>query len=241
MILKIKTYYQKLNRKSQEIFENVVEKNCVLSTVHSTANDFHKLSTYVPDADEAEMMRVVCSQMESSFLALSFGLYRPALTTLRLAFEFGMGGIFFSSNKLAHREWINGVKDADLRWSIVNSPDNGVLSRRFACGFCPELVDVMEIYQERARVSYRCLSEYVHGNNETWKASGMVLSHNQKLESLYLSQLTEVAEILKFAFCCRYLRSLEKNHLEEINPILNDTFTHIAPIREIFGGPKDIK
>lgn len=239
--MKIKSYYNKLNTKSQEIFLESLGNLELLSKVHGIVSDIHKISTFIPNSLDAKMFHLVCAQIESSCLALTFGLYRPALSTLRLSFEFGMGGLYFSSNKLAQREWENGNKEADLKWSIINSPENGVLSRRFVDAFFPGLGGYSAEYQERARMTYRCLSEYVHGNSDTWKISGLSLLRNQTLIELYEKQVSEIDEILKFAFCCRYLGELEKSQLDEIQPIFNDKFTQIELIRIAFGGPKDIK
>lgn len=239
--LKIKNYYQKLNKKSQEIFNDSIDNVSLLSKVHGVVADFHKISTFVADPVDAKMFQLVCAQIEASCLALTFGLYRPALSTLRLSFEFGMGGIYFSTNKLAQKEWENGNKEADIKWSIINSPENGVLSKRFADAFFPGLSEYSGDYQERARSSYRCLSEYVHGNNDTWKLSGLNLAKNQGLIDIYEKQVMEIEEILKFAFCCRYLLGMKKEQRDDMQSIFNEKLTHIELIRIAFGGPKDIK
>ena len=239
--MKIKTYYQKLNKKSQEIFNESIDNVALLSKVHGIVADFHKISTFVADPVDAKMFQLVCAQIEASCLALTFGLYRPALSTLRLSFEFGMGGLYFSTNKLAQKEWENGNKEADIKWSIINSPDNGVLSKRFADAFFPGLGEYSSDYQERARSTYRCLSEYVHGNNDTWKVSGLNLAKNQGLIDIYEKQVMEVEEILKFAFCCRYLLGMKKEQRDDVQSVFNEKLTHIELIRIEFGGPKDIK
>lgn len=52
--MKIEAYYEKLNKKSQEIFSAALEKPQLLSKVHSTASDLHKLSTCIANPEEAE-------------------------------------------------------------------------------------------------------------------------------------------------------------------------------------------
>ena len=238
--MKIQTYYDKLNTKSQAIYTSAMLDPVLQIKVHSLANSLFKLSNCLISTHDAQIISLVCAQLESSSLALTYGLYRPALTALRMSFEFGMGGIYFSSNHLAYKEWQNGSKEADMKWSMLNSPDSGVLSRRFALAFFPALVESVEEYQNRARATYRCLSEYVHGNSDTWKKSGMSLTYNPELVALYTSQLEEIEEILKFAFCCRYLNELEGVKIEDAHAEIGDRFTHIEPIRTAFGGPKDI-
>lgn len=237
--MNIKTYYQKLNTKSQAIFSASLKDQNLIGKTHNAASELFQLSNLISDNDERTMIQVVSTQIETSSLALTLGLYRPALATLRLAFELGIATVYFSANKFAHREWMNGKED--LRWSNVNSSEDGVLSKRFSAAFFPELADHCSSYFDKAQDTYRCLSEYVHGNSETWKKSGIVLAKNDALSTLYSRSFAEVSEILKFAFCCRYLKQLTPEQVDEVSALLCETFNHIAPLRAAFGGPGEIK
>ncbi len=236
--MKIKNYYEKINKKSQEIFCESVNRPDLISNVHSAVNELFQLSTFISDEDERKMIQVVCNQLETSCLALTLGLYRPALATLRLAYELGIATVYFSANKLEHREWLAGI--SDLKWSCVNSSDDGVLSKRFAAAFFPALQDYCSKYHEKAQITYRCLSEYVHGNNETWRKSGIALARNETLINLYSRNFSEVIEVLKFAFCCRYLKTLLPEQIEDAALLLGEDFNHIVPIRKFLGGPEEI-
>ncbi|MDK3023549.1 hypothetical protein QO239_13180 [Cupriavidus taiwanensis] len=238
--MKINQYYQRLNKKSQAIYASTLERPEVLVKGHSAALDLHRLRACIGN-DEATMLDVVCSQYETSCLALSYGLYRSAFASLRLSLEFGVGALYFSTNKLAYREWRVGLTEADIKWSVVNSPDSGVFSSRFAAAFFPALKEYVGSYRERASQVYRALSEYVHGNNFTWKETGLTLSYNSELQDSFLAHLNEVSEIVSFGVCCRYLNELDAAQLDEIEPILVPEFTHIEPIRVLFGGPRDGK
>lgn len=235
--MKITTYYQKLNNRSQEIFSVALTEPEVLSKAHSIVSDISVLTEVISDIDEQAMLRTVCSQIESSCLALSLGLYRPAIGGLRLALELGFGCIYFSSNKLAHREW---MQNSDLKWSVINSETDGVLSQRFVKSFCPELSESADEFLTRAGRVYRALSEYVHGNSDTWAASGLTLSHNDTLRSFYSEKLDEIAIVIKFAFCCRYLKTLSVVARDKIHPVTTDLH-YVAAVREHLGGPKEIK
>lgn len=183
------------------------------------------------------MLKTVCSQIESSCLALSLGLYRPAIGGLRLALELGFGCIYFSANKLAHREW---MQNGDLKWSVVNGECDGALSQRFVKAFYPELIEKSPEFFTRAALVYRALSEYVHGNSETWVASGLALKLNDSLRSFYKEKLDEVSIVIKFAFCCRHLKNLSNSEKDTISPAISELH-YVAAIREQLGGPKDIK
>lgn len=235
--MKINEYYVELNKRSQEIFTLAQENPDLLSKVHSSAVELSQLSEVISDLDERSMLRVVCSQLESSCLSLSLGLYRPAIGALRLALELGIGSIYFSANKMIHREWISG--NGDLKWSVVNSEVDGVFSQRFTKAFFPELSEHSALYLTRASRVYRKLSEYVHGNSDTWEKSGIALQVNDILREFYKIQFDEVFALLKFSFCCRHLKSINTRSLDSIQEILTD-LNHIPQIREVFDGPKEI-
>jgi hypothetical protein len=238
--MKIDQYYQKLNEKSQAIFNETLTRPGVLAKGHSAALDLNRLRSCIR-GDEAKMLDVVCIQFESSCLTLTYGLYRSAFASLRLALEFGLGALYFSTNKLAYREWRDGLTEADIKWAVINSVESGVFSSRFAGAFFPALKEYVGNYRERAAQVYRKLSEYVHGNNATWKTTGLALSYNRALHDSFLEHLNEVSEIILFGICCRFLGELTPAQLEEIEPILMPIFTYIEPIRTFLGGPKDNK
>lgn len=238
--MKIETYYLRLNDKSQAIFNATLERPEVLAKGHSAALDLYHLRSFI-DGDEAGMLEVVCTQFETSCLALTYGLYRSAFTSLRLAFEFGLGALHFSTNKLAYREWRNDLTEGDLKWSTINSEESGVFSPRFSSAFFPALTENVGDYRKRAIQVYRKLSQYVHGNNSTWETTGLALSYNSDLHDLFLEHLNEVNEIILFGICCRFLNEFSPTQLEAIEPIMMPKLGHIEAIRTILGGPEDIK
>lgn len=235
--MNITTYYQQLNSRSQEIFRSAIADPQLLSKAHNIASEISVLAGVVQDNDEQAMLKTVCAQIELSCLALSLGLYRPAIGGLRLALELGFGCIYFSANKLAHHEW---MKNGDLKWSVVNSETDGALSQRFVKAFFPELSDKSPEFFTRALHVFRSLSEYVHGNSDTWVANGLTLTPNSSLRSFYEEKLDEVSIAIKFSFCCRYMKGLSIAQKDTISPAINELH-HVAAIREQLGGPKDIQ
>ncbi len=238
--MKIEDYYRKLLDESVNIFNSSLKYPSVLTVAHNAALDLSNIAENI-DRDEADMIRVVCSQLELSCLSLSLGLYRQAFSALRLSLEFGLGAVWFSSNKLSHREWINGSLSADLKWHSINDADNGVLSARYVSAFFPELKDYAVEYRGRAGGVYRCLSEFVHGNSDTWKVTGVVLSYNKELQDKFEVYLREVVEVLKFSMCARYLLGFSAAQHDDVQEVFMSAFSHIEPIRLAFGGPEDPK
>jgi len=237
--MSITNYHDQLTAKSQQIRAVEIVDTDFLGKLHNAANELATLSAFATDEDERQMLIVVCTQLETSCYLMTLGLYRAALSALRLALELGLAAHYYSANKLAHREWKNGA--TDLIWSTITSPESGVFSQRFTAAFFPELTSHCDEYQGKAKRVYRTLCEYVHGNSETWHKSGLALDQNPVLATLYKSSAMTVVDVVKFAFCCRFLHSLLPNQIDnDVHQALYESLQHVEPIRVFLGGPKEI-
>lgn len=232
----IKQYFNKINNESQQIFTLTLSDHTekIGKAQHLTSYLF-EFSECLSDVNEKKMLATVSSQIETATLTATLGLYRQAFSSLRLAFEMGLSVVFFSINKLDHFEWINGK--GDIRWSKLVDKDNGILSKRFSNAFFQDLSVYVEEFNIRASTVYRSLSEFVHGNNETWTKSGIHLEVNTGLLDQFFNCLYEVIDIILFSLSCRHLKDIPEEGRESIE-FISDYFSHIEPIRVLLGGPK---
>lgn len=235
--MNIEQYLKDLNLKSQEVFSTTIADTSNLGKSHHFASFIGEFSEILFDENEKRMFQTVAVQLESATLNLIYGMYRQAFSSLRLAFELGLGTIHFSVHKLEHYEWMKG--ENDIKWSKLIDVENGIISKRFSNAFFPELNDYMEGFNSKSKSLYREMSEFVHGNNETWQKSGFSINYNEKLKNDYFSIFKSVSEILIFLMCCRYLKSLEKGKIDEVSDFLLEEMQHIYQIRELLGGVKE--
>ncbi len=234
--MNIVDYFNKINACSQKIYQETLLDSSSFGKAQHLSTCIFEFAENLNDAEEKKLFNAVSSQIESGSLILSLGFYRQAFFSLRLVLEMGLGAVYFSLFKLEYQEWLKGK--ADIKWSKLIDSDNGVLSKRLTDAFFPELSEDIDEYNKKARTVYRELSEFVHGNHETWVKSGLILSKNDEFISHYFTYLESVQEVLLFTLSCRYLKVLSPGHLEDMNFILED-FSHIEPIRVLLGGPKE--
>lgn len=180
------------------------------------------------------MLKNVSIQLELATLNLVNGFYRSAFTSLRLAFELGLGLVYFSVNKLEHNEWKIGKEDN--KWSKLIDLENGILSRRFSNAFFLGSENEVLKYNTFAREKYRYLSEYVHGNNNTWENIRLTLSFDRKIVDDYVDVYNDVCEILLFTILCRYILLFEKDSIEQI---VQEELSHIDIFRNYLGAKVD--
>jgi len=235
--MNITEYFSQLNKMSQDIFNTTMEDSTNLGRTHSISSFMVEFSECLFEKEEKEMLRTVAIQLETATLNLSLGLYRQAFSSLRLAFEMGLGLIYFSINKLEHNEWLNG--DNDIKWAKLINEDDGVLSKRFSKAFFYELEEIINEYNRKSKKVYREMSEYVHGNSDTWQQSGLSLKYNEELKNKYFELFKEVSEILLFVLNCRYLKSFNEEKIDSISEFLLEDLGHIAAIREFLNGKKE--
>jgi len=228
----IQSYLSKLNEDSQGVFKRTILEREKLGTLHHLSSCIYEFSDCLLDPQEKQMLVTVSMQLESATLNLVLGLYRQAFASLRLALEMGLATMYFSVNKMELHEWLDGR--SDIKWSKLVDKDNGVLSNRFSNAFFSECTPYIEGYREKASSTYRKLSEYVHGNNETWDESGLKLSYNSELLEFYYASFKSTSEVILFAAVCRYTRLLDDISRESLQ-FIPEEFNHISEIRNLFG------
>lgn len=228
----IQEYYTKLNAESQTVFNQSISQKDKLGTLHHLSSCIYEFSACVLDPQEKRILETVSAQLESSNYNLILGLYRPAFSSLRLALEMGLAAIYFSARKLELHEWLDGRMD--IKWSRLIDEENGVLSKRFSKAFFSDLTDDIESYRTKAISVYRKLSEYVHGNNETWVNGGIKLIYKEDFFESYCNYYKIVSEIILFSAVCRYAKLFSESDRESLQ-FLPEEFSHILKIRELFG------
>jgi len=228
----IQDYFTQLNTESQTVFNQSILQKDKLGKLHHLSSCVYEFSGFIHDPQEKIILETVSTQLELSNYNLILGLYRQAFSSLRLALEMGLAAIYFSASKLELHEWLDGRMD--IKWSKLIDEDNGVLSKRFSKAFYSDLVDEVESYRSKAIIVYRKLSEYVHGNNETWIDGGIKLVYKEDFFDRYCDFYRIVSETILFSAVCRYAKSFDESERESLQ-FLPEEFSHISKIRELFG------
>ena len=232
--MNIKEYLSKLNAESQKIFTQSLVFQEELGEIHHFSACIYEFADNINDQSEKDILIAVSSQLEAATLNVCLGMYRQAFASLRLSLEMGLGAVHFSVHKLELQEWLDGR--ADIKWASLIDENNGILSVRFAKAFFPEFSQDIPNYRDKTALIYRKLSEFVHGNNETWVESCLKLSYDEKLLKSYFEIVVEVAEVILYALSCRYLKTFSNVEIEALE-FIPEEMRHLTYIRDFFGGP----
>lgn len=234
--MNITEYLNRLQKESAAILASSLESRDELGKSHHIAACIYEFSEALADQAEKDILKTVSSQMESASFCASIGMYRQAFTSLRLAFEMGLGCVYFSVHKLELQEWVTGK--GDIKWSSLVDENNGIISRRFSNAFFPEFSEDVGTYRNKAIDIYRELSEFVHGNKETWVNSKIELVFDNQRLKYYFQCIGKVYDVILFVLSCRYLKSFSATTAESLE-FIQDELNHLQYVREYFGGQVD--
>lgn len=229
-------YYQKLNELTNEIFNGSITDSSLqnrCTELKSNINSWYHIIS--KNNESSKMLLSALEELDISCLLILQGLYRNGFASLRLCLEMIVGSIYFSSNDMEYREWLNG--DRDLIWAKLNCSENGVFSKRYTKAYFPELSGIDNSMIEETKQMYRNLSEMVHGNSNTWDYENPKLKFSHSLTSLYYSLLAKMGLILNYSYSLRFLTTLNVEEKEELEHYINNYLGHIVEIRKYIGGP----
>lgn len=234
--MNIKEYFENLKNESNLIFDQSILLEEHLGKSHFYVTCIHDFTQHITDIKEKNNWINICSQLEASILSVTLGLYRQAFSTLRLGFELGLGSILFSIDKIHFYEWLKGC--SDIKWSKIIDEETGIFSQKYINAFFPSLNKDIKQARTKAIDNYRKLSEYVHGNHQTWMKNGIKLTFNNELLLEFFNHFDEITEILLFCLFARYSNDFTKETLE-ICEFLNERLGNNDRIREYLGGAKN--
>lgn len=228
-------YYLSLSDSSREILSISLEKVSDLAEVHTFVGDilmWHKILS--GRVESIVILEYAASEIQVAAFSLVSGLYRQAFSSLRLALELSLSAILFSTNELEFREWQRGEKD--IYWSQIISQaesgnQSGVFSQRYSKNFYPELERHLSLHNNLARSTYRKLSEFVHGNSETWSID-CNLEFRQQYFEMWISLFTDTSTVISFALGLRFLKQLNTSEIKHLETHLLDSLGHISEVRD---------
>lgn len=230
--MNIEEYLSELNEECQNVFAASLTFRKDLGKVHHISACIHEFAQNIPEESEQNVLNIVSSQIEASTLSASMGMYRQAFASLRLALEMGLATAHFSAHRLDFHEWLDGRRD--IKWATIIDQDEGVLSARFAKAFFPEFSADTSAYRSQAIELYRKLSEFVHGNSDTWIGCGTKISFSEENILSYFKSASSVGEVILFVIACRYLKTFSPQ-IRETMEFIPEEMNHLDYVREYFG------
>lgn len=113
------------------------------------------------DSQPQPILKEVLHDLISSLYSGLQALYRNAYISLRSGMELTLAYIYFVDHNYDYLFW---KKDEyDVKWSVLENTENGVLSEKYLSMFCNDKFDLLF---DCCRDIYRCCSQFVHGKYE---------------------------------------------------------------------------
>ena len=176
---------------------------------------------------EMKVLENVAYELQFSVFLVSSGLYRQAFASLRLVLELALSGILFSSDEFYFRKWKQGL--ADISWSKIKDENTGIFSTTWLKAFYNSELDEKDINDikniaQLANKTYRQLSEYVHGGNDTWETIGSDIVFRQIELNLWKNLSDNTLRIILYSLLVRFSQDLSKENLSELEHCLGRSY-----------------
>lgn len=123
-------------------------------------NSVERFCTLVDDEQIRLVIKEVCHDLISSVYMASNGMYRNAYICLRSAIELALAVLYFLDHNFDFLLWKQN--QYDVKWSVLNNRDQGVLSNKYFNLFCEAEADFTCFIEKIENIYHNC-SEYVHG------------------------------------------------------------------------------
>jgi len=201
----------------------------VHSNSHAGIEDFTTWFGLLRQRHEILMLQTAIQAYSTSLMAVSAGFYRSAFFELRLFFEHSLGAVYFSTNELEFRLWMNG--EADVTWAKITDSERGIFSKPFARAFFPSLEESVGEYNSLAKHVYRECSEYVHCNPTVEIKIPETLTFNEELCKSWHTKAATIRFLVHISFAIRHLKSLNPTQTVAMSHVLNDELGHLAAFR----------
>ncbi|PZV26701.1 MAG: hypothetical protein DCF12_08460 [Snowella sp.] len=237
--MNIQDYYRQIAQKTKEAIEKSIPFESDLAKIYTFTEELLLWHEILKDREESSIIKNIASELQFSSVSLTSGLYRNAFVSLRIVLELSIATVFFSANELEFREWKSCKYD--IKWGKLvrrkdeqsDSEGRDILSKRWAEAFFPELEIYIDLYRGKAIETYRDLSQFVHGNSQTW-SSEIEISFSEEQFKKWMKNFDQIVEIVSFCFCLRFLKCIESSQREKLRSSLTEFSRKIPEIQNLF-------
>lgn len=153
----IKNFKGKLD---DNISKALVEHERKIGEVSIKLEIIEEIVEHIANEQQVILKEVVHDLISSLYSGLQ-GLYRNAYISLRSAIELTLAYIYFVDHNYDYFFWKQDKYD--VKWSVLESEDVGVLSRKYLSIFSDDEFDILFSY---CNDIYKNCSQFVHGKYE---------------------------------------------------------------------------
>ena len=230
----IATLYNSFDAKCSEIvattFEDV-DRQVVQGTSHTFFGELAIWIELVRNNRSTPLLKSAAIEYQFCLLAVVQGQYRNAFKGLRLTLELILQAILLSANEMELREWQMGNRDTS--WARILGEEDGIFSQRFCSAFSPLLSDEIEHFRSLAKLTYRDLSQFVHGNEKPNAPLPNLLEFNSDYFENFHRKADLVAYVCSFSLMLRYTEELKDEPFHKIDSHLSARIGNLECTRDL--------
>lgn len=199
----------------------ICENEEVYMQVIMYLNSVEKFSTLVEDEQIVLVMKEVCHDLISSVYMASNGMYRNAYICLRSAIELALAVLYFLDHNFDFLLWKQNKYD--VKWSVLNNRELGVLSNKYFNLFCETKADFTDFIERVENIYHNC-SEYVHGKFSFMQTNFMntAIKYEPSVFKAWSEDWVEEVKVIILLFAVRLCKRVDELDGETKKQLLED-------------------
>lgn len=230
----IAALYKSFDAKCSEVVATTLDdtaRQALQGTSHTFLSELAIWIDLVGNNRSTLLLKSAAIEYQFCLLAVVQGQYRNAFKGLRLTLELILQSILLSSNEMELREWQMGNRDTS--WAKILGKEDGVFSQRFCTAFSPLLSDEIEHFRSMAKLTYRDLSQFVHGNETPNSPLPYLLEFHVDYFDSFHRKAELVGYVCSFSLMLRYTEELKQEPFHKIDSHLAARIGNLECTRDL--------
>ncbi len=211
MFSSLETNYRTAISENEEVYMQVI----------MYLNSVEKFCALVEDEQIVLVMKEVCHDLISSVYMASNGMYRNAYICLRSAIELALAVLYFLDHNFDFLLWKQNKYD--VKWSVLNNRELGVLSNKYFNLFCETEADFTDFIERVENIYHNC-SEYVHGKFSFMQTNCMntAIKYEPSVFKAWSEDWVEEVKVIILLFAVRLCKRVDELDGETKKQLLED-------------------
>lgn len=190
------------NKLNNNISVSIQENGKKLDEISLNIELLEEITSHI-DNDVHVILKEVIHDLVSGLYSGLQSLYRNAYISLRSGIELSLAYVYFLDHNYEYLFWKQDKYD--VKWSILESEEVGVLSKKYLSLFCEDEFENLFLV---CRQIYRDCSQFVHGKYEyMYTVKNQVVDYNKNIFIDFLNMLYKLTNVVISLLLIRHSNS----------------------------------
>ena len=202
----------------------------IFGNLHQMDEDLMRWSNVMPECLVGQFLTARREFTMATYCAAS-GMYQQAYSGIRFFLELSFASVYYSLYEFERRQWM--MDRIDYSWSKGMDRNDGILSSKFVEVFQPNLASHAKEFFEKATVTYRHCSQFIHGKASMYKTLPKAVMYSEEVLQDWAKYAQYAGDASLFLLLVRYADLLDGN--DQLVDVVEAGFGRLLGVRKMIG------